>query len=125
MSVIRTAVIGAGSFGANHLRVLRELPGVTLAGVVDSDPERAADAAAKYNCPSLELSEVAGLADAAIVATPTVTHAEIGCALIEAGLDVLIEKPIAHDLRSAELLIATAKKQRRILQVGHLERFNP
>lgn len=125
MSVIRTAVIGAGSFGANHLRVLSELPEVALAGVVDSDAARAADAAAKYGCPVLSLSEVAGRADAAIVATPTVTHAGIGCALIEAGLDVLIEKPIAPDLESASLLVATAKKQGRILQVGHLERFNP
>ena len=125
MSVIRTAVIGAGSFGANHLRVLSELPGVTLAGVVDCDPERASEAAAKYHCPVLTLSDVAERADAAIVATPTVTHAEIGCTLIAAGLDILVEKPIAHDLRSAELLVTAAETHRRILQVGHLERFNP
>src|SRR5947209_6216538 len=115
MSVIRTAVIGAGSFGANHLRVLSELPEVSLAGVVDSDAARAAAAAATYGCPVLTLSEVAGRADAAIVATPTITHAGIGCALIEAGVDVLVEKPIAADLESASLLVATAKRQGRIL----------
>ena len=63
--------------------------------------------------------------DAAIVAVPTSQHADVGCALLEAGIDVLIEKPIAPDLASADRLIAAAEAHRRILQVGHLERFNP
>jgi predicted dehydrogenase len=126
LSQIRTAVIGAGAFGRNHLRVVRESPLATLAGLLDSDPERASDAAARFECPAFRnLLEVAEHADAAIVATPTTTHAEIGCRLMELGLDVLIEKPIAADLESARQLVETAKKYERILAVGHLERFNP
>ena len=87
-----------------------------MAGVVDSDPERAADAAAKYNCPILELSEVSGVADAAIVATPTVTHAELGCALIEAGLDVLllrmVEKEPSYGMSSPVLFVLFAAYER-------------
>ncbi len=64
-------------------------------------------------------------AEAAVVATPTLTHAEIGCRLIELGLDVLVEKPIAHDPASARALIDAAQRHGKILQIGHLERFNP
>lgn len=71
------------------------------------------------------LEEVAEASDAAIVATPTTTHAELGCKLMELGCDVLVEKPMAHDLASARALIETANRTGRILQVGHLERFNP
>ena len=73
----------------------------------------------------LSLEEVTRNAEAAIVATPTSSHAEAGCTLLDAGLDVLIEKPIAPDRASAERLIAAAESRDRILQVGHLERFNP
>ncbi|MBX9600916.1 MAG: Gfo/Idh/MocA family oxidoreductase [Bryobacteraceae bacterium] len=126
MTQIRTAVIGAGAFGRNHLRVVRESPLATLAGVLDSNPERAAAAAAQFECPAFKnLLELAERADAAIVATPTTSHAEIGCRLMELGLDVLIEKPIAADLGSAAQLVETAGKYERILAVGHLERFNP
>lgn len=125
MQSLRVGVVGAGSFGANHLRVLSELPGVTLAGVCDSDSARAAEMAAKYGCPTLSLEDLPGAADAAVVATPTVTHAEVGCPLLEAGLDVLVEKPIAPDLDSARRLTDAAARNSRILQVGHLERFNP
>ncbi|MDZ4802020.1 MAG: Gfo/Idh/MocA family oxidoreductase [Bryobacteraceae bacterium] len=125
MQSIRVGVAGAGSFGSNHLRVLRELPGVTLAGVTDADPARAAEASAKYGCPMLTLDEMASSADACVVATPTVSHTEVGCRLLEAGLDVMVEKPIAPDRESARRLVETAAKHGRILQVGHLERFNP
>jgi len=64
-------------------------------------------------------------ADAAIVATPTVTHADIGCRLMEQGLDVLVEKPIAHEPSAAMRLVETARRLGRVLQIGHLERFNP
>ena len=122
----RVAVIGAGSFGRNHLRVLRQLPNAELAGVYDTDPEHAARAAQEFGCPLLAtLPTNADAIDAAIVATPTVTHAGTGCALLEAGLDVLVEKPIAHDLASAQRLADAAARGGRILQVGHLERFNP
>ena len=82
--------------------------------------------ASTNSCPVLtSLEELAGKADAAVVATPTHTHAEIGRRLMELGLDVLIEKPVARTIDEARMLIETAERTGRILQVGHLERFNP
>lgn len=122
MSQPRIAVVGAGSFGRNHIRVIRESSEAELSGVLDPDTGRAAAA----NCRVFaNLEELAENSDAAIVASPTVTHADIGCRLIELGLDVLVEKPIAHDQASARRLIDTAARHGKILQVGHLERFNP
>ena len=93
---------------------------------MDIDPARAAEVAALYGCRAFTgISELAGQADAAIVAVPTSAHADIGCSLLEAGLDVLVEEPIAADVASADHLIETAARHGRILQVGHLERFNP
>ncbi len=124
MNKIRVAVVGAGQFGRNHVRVVRESGRAELAAVVDSDPERRAEFAG--SCPALaDYRDLGGLADAAILAVPTVAHAEIGRHLMEAGIDVLVEKPIAADLESADRLIETARAQGRILQVGHLERYNP
>ena len=126
MSKIRTAVVGAGSFGRHHLRILSQSPGAELAGVVDSDAQRASGAAAQYGCPLYpSLADLAGKVDAAVVAVPTAAHADVGCALLEAGIDVLVEKPIAPDLASAGRLVDTAARTGRILQVGHLERLNP
>jgi len=123
---IRVAVVGAGDFGRNHARVYRELEGAELAGVVDTDSARAAQLAAEFSAevlPSLE--SLAGRVDAASVAVPTVEHARVGCRLLELGLDVLVEKPIAASLTEADRMISTASRTRRILQVGHLERYNP
>ncbi|MEO8097466.1 MAG: Gfo/Idh/MocA family oxidoreductase [Acidobacteriota bacterium] len=126
MSLPRIAVVGAGSFGKNHIRILHESPDAQLSGVFDSDLTRAATAAAERNCPVFtSLSELAAASDGAVVATPTVTHSEIGCQLMELGCDVLIEKPIAHDQAAGQALVDTAARTGRILQVGHLERFNP
>ena len=126
MSKIRAAVIGAGVFGRHHLRVLSQSLNATLVGVVDADPERAAQAAAEHNCLTFAtLGELKGNVDAAVVAVPTSQHAQVGCELLESGIDVLVEKPIATDLASARRLVDTAAKHDRILQVGHLERFNP
>jgi predicted dehydrogenase len=120
------AVIGAGSFGRHHLRILSKSPNAQLAGVVDSSADRAAAAAAEYGCPVFNSpAELAGKIDAAVVAVPTSAHADVGCVLLENGIDVLVEKPIAHDLESARRLVETAARHNRILQVGHLERFNP
>jgi predicted dehydrogenase len=126
MSLPRIAVIGAGSFGRNHLRVVRDSPQATLAAVMDTDPVRAAGAATEFGtAPVADWRELAALADAAIVAAPTTAHAGIACGLLEAGLDVLVEKPIAATLADARRMVATAARHGRILQVGHLERFNP
>jgi predicted dehydrogenase len=122
MTKVRAGVVGAGAFGRNHLRVLRELPDVEIAGVVDTDPSRLAD----LDLPTFsDARDLIGRADAAVVAVPTILHADVACALMEGGLDVLVEKPIAHDLTSAQRLIDVAEAEGRILQVGHLERFNP
>jgi predicted dehydrogenase len=119
-------VVGSGSFGRNHLRVIHQSEHAELAGVMDTDSDRAAEAASTNACPILtSLEELAGKADAAVVATPTQTHAEISRGLMELGVDVLIEKPIARTVEEARMLVETAKRTDRILQVGHLERFNP
>src|ERR1700733_1205587 len=126
MSKIRVAVIGAGVFGRHHLRVLSQSLNATLVGVADADPERAAQAAAEHNCLTFAtLGELEGNVDAAVVAVPTSLHSEVGCELLKSGIDLLVEKPIAADLASARRLVDTAAEHERILQIGHLERFNP
>ncbi len=123
---IRVAVVGTGEFGRNHARVYRELEGAELVGVFDQDQERAAAVAAEFQTQVLKgLDELRGRADAASVAVPTVAHAEVGCRLLEMGLDVLVEKPMAVNLAQADALLHAAKNNGRILQVGHVERFNP
>jgi predicted dehydrogenase len=126
LNKIRVAVIGVGVFGRHHLRVLSQSLNATVVGVVDAEPERAAQAAAEHNCLAFAtLGELKGNVDAAVVAVPTSLHAEVGCELLESGIDVLVEKPIAADLASARRLVDTAAEHERILQIGHLERFNP
>ena len=126
-------MIGAGAFGRNHLRVYRELEssaeGVVLAAAVEPDLGRAAEAETKYSIPVFgsiaELLSSNLNLDAATVAVPTVHHHATAVSLLEAGLDLLVEKPLAANLTEADELIAIAEKKRRILQPGHLERFNP
>ena len=125
MSKLRLAVVGAGAFGRNHMRVIRSLPNAELAAICDADVGRASAAAAEFETRAVPVAELAGAVDAAIVAVPTSVHAEVGCALLEAGIDVLVEKPIAPTLAEADALIEAAARHGRILQVGHLERFNP
>ena len=94
--------------------------------MVDTDAARAAESAALYHAePLADARALAGKVDAAIVAVPTTAHEAVASALIEAGIDVLVEKPIAGDLEAADRLVAAAARHGRILQVGHLERFNP
>ncbi len=126
MPPIPIAVVGVGAFGRQHARVLASVPGANLVAVADHDPERAATVAAEFNCEALgDHTQLAGRVAAAVVAVPTALHAEVGVALLESGIDLLVEKPIAPDLDSAQALIDTAEAHGRILQVGHLERFNP
>ncbi len=123
---IRVAVAGCGEFGRNHARVYCEMESAELVGVFDTDPARAAAFAREFNTQAFStLQEMRGRVDAASVAVPTIAHAEVGCALMELGIDVLVEKPMAKDLADADALLAAAKKYARILQVGHVERFNP
>lgn len=122
----RVAVIGAGAFGRNHLRVVRESAHAELAGVYDVDVSRRTAAAAEFGCPAFaSLDEIPTAAGAAIVAVPTTHHREVACRLMDSGLDVLVEKPIAVTTEEAREMVSSASVRKRILQVGHLERFNP
>jgi predicted dehydrogenase len=122
----RVAVVGVGEFGRNHVRVIRQSARAELVAVVDVNRARAEEVAAGNECLALaDARDLAGKVDAAIIAVPTSMHAETGRTLLEAGIDVLVEKPIAPDLASADRLIRAAEANNRILQVGHLERFNP
>ena len=126
-NTIRVAVVGVGDFGRNHARVWRELEGVDLVGVIDSNAERAAQVAAEFK--TRVIRDVYALAadkvDAVSLAVPTREHGRMGCNLLDAGIDVLVEKPIGTSAREANGLIASATRAKRILQVGHLERYNP
>jgi predicted dehydrogenase len=113
-------------FGRNHLRVIHESPAADLAGLYDPKEAACADAVARFGCRVFgSLEELAQHADAAVVATPTVSHSATGCRLMELGLDVLVEKPIADSVPEAQRLIDASREYGRILGVGHLERFNP
>jgi len=129
---VRVAVVGTGAFGRNHLRVygdLAEAGGVTLAAAVEPDAVRAAEVGEKYGIPvfgSVDAALCADLKlDAASVAVPTIHHHAVASRLLEAGVDCLVEKPLAATLAEADELVALAERHGRILQPGHLERFNP
>jgi predicted dehydrogenase len=125
MTPIRVAVVGCGHFGRFHAEKYAALPDVELVAVVDC--ELAAAQRLAERCGALALSDPAGLegrVDAASVAVPTGAHCAVASGLLEAGLHVLVEKPIAASLAEADALIALAAARGRVLQVGHLERFN-
>jgi predicted dehydrogenase len=133
------AVIGAGAFGSNHLRVIRDLSAasgdsVRLAAIVErSAPRRQAlqsdfpQARVFHDIDACLAAHAAGQIElhAASVCVPTSAHAAVAGALLQSGIDVLVEKPIAASLAEADALIAVAARHQRILQIGHLERFNP
>lgn len=124
--MLRTAVIGVGSLGRHHARIHHELSGAHLVAVVDPDRARAEDYAGQFNCEALtDARDLRGRVDAVSVAAPTVDHASIGTMLLESGVACLIEKPIASSLEEADQLIAASKAGQAVLQVGHIERFNP
>lgn len=122
---MKAAVIGVGHLGKHHARILASLPGISLAGVVDVDRDRAAQIAAEHGTTAYaDVREIPGL-QLAVIATPTESHASIALPLIEAGVHTLIEKPVAQTLAEADALIAAAKRAGVVLAVGHSERFNP
>jgi predicted dehydrogenase len=126
MKKIRTAVIGAGAFGKNHVRIIRQLGDVELCGVVDLDFPKAQALSRENSATAYQsVDDVHGGLDAAIIATPTTTHEELATRLLHAGVDVLVEKPIASTSQAGLRLARLADDCGRILQVGHLERFNP
>jgi predicted dehydrogenase len=128
---MQVAVIGVGSFGRNHARVYKELAaeGVELAAVVDANLPRAQAVVAEYGGRAFasldEMLAACPQIKAASVAVPTVAHLECARVLMERGIDVLVEKPLAISVAEADELIALAKRHGRVAQAGHLERFNP
>jgi predicted dehydrogenase len=123
---VRIGVVGAGAMGRNHVRNLAALPGFELVGVYDPRTEAAEALAVEHGTRAFaDLGDLAERIEAAVVAAPTVSHAEIGCDLLARGLHVLIEKPIAASLAEADRLIAAGDSSGRVLAVGHVEYYNP
>ncbi|MBZ0278163.1 MAG: Gfo/Idh/MocA family oxidoreductase [Anaerolineae bacterium] len=126
--MLNAAVIGVGSMGRNHVRVYRELEGVELVGVSDNNKETAAKVGSTFAAPHytdyLKMVEECK-PDLVTLAVPTVLHYQIGAELIERGVHVLVEKPIASTTEEAEKLVNLAREKGVVLAVGHIERFNP
>ena len=123
---LRVGVAGVGSLGRHHARVLSGLPGARASGVFDPRPERAAEVAKEFGIPvAASLDALLEGADAVVVAAPTSAHREVAGAALAAGRHVLVEKPMTATLEEADSLIAEAQTRNLVLQVGHIERFNP
>ncbi len=128
-SKIKVAVLGTGSLGQNHVRIYAELAAagqVELAGIYDSSAETARKIAAKYNARIFNsVAEAAAAADSLNIVTPTTTHFELAKLLLQQGKHVLVEKPMTDSSEQAAELIQIAQQKNCVLQVGHVERFNP
>ncbi|RZH66926.1 Gfo/Idh/MocA family protein [Natrinema altunense] len=122
---IRAGVVGVGSMGENHARVYGELAGVELVGVTDRDDEVAAGIATRYGTDALALETLCDRCDVVTVAVPTPAHYETVSTCLEAGVHVLVEKPIAETVEQGHALAEQAREAGLVLQVGHIERFNP
>jgi len=123
---VRCGVIGVGSLGQHHARVYSALPGVELVGVCDADKDRAQEVADRHSVAVFDSPEALAVnCDAVSVVVPTPLHAETAIPVMEAGCHVLVEKPICASLEEAEKLLAVADRHDRIVQVGHIEHFNP
>jgi len=126
MDEIRAAVVGAGRLGSLHAAKYAALAGVRVTHVVDLDATRAAQVASQYGAASAtDFRALDGHADVVTIASPGITHFEIASHLLRAGCDVLLEKPMAATVEDARALTTLAESGDRILQIGHLERFNP
>jgi predicted dehydrogenase len=126
MKKLRVGVVGVGHIGSNHARFYSEIPAADFTAVHDVDPARATAIAKKYGAAATKsLEEFAGLVDAASVATPTNSHHEIALQLLQRGKHLMVEKPITENPQHATELAELAARNQLILQVGHVERFNP
>jgi predicted dehydrogenase len=126
MRKIRAAVIGAGYLGRFHAQKYARIAGCELVGIVDVEVQTAERVAAEVGTRAFhDYRDVLGQVDVVSVVTPTPTHCEVALACIEAGAHVLVEKPVTETVAQAQRLIDAAQQRERVLQVGHLERFNP
>ncbi len=125
-AALAMGVVGVGSLGYHHARILRDVDGVRMAGFYDASPERAAFVAGELEIqahPTLE--SLLDACDAIVVAVPTTAHESVATAALERGLHVLVEKPLAPSLDAADRILAAAEQTGAVVQVGHIERFNP
>ncbi|HYN23060.1 MAG TPA: Gfo/Idh/MocA family oxidoreductase [Thermoanaerobaculia bacterium] len=128
MNALRVGVVGTGAMGRNHVRILSSLAGVEFVGIHDPEPAAAEAVAREHGAKVFDrLEDLAEQIEAAVVAVPTVAHAEIGCALLRRGIHVLVEKPIASTLEEADRLLEAQAQggDNRVLAVGHVEFYNP
>ena len=122
----RVAVIGVGHLGRHHARILSALDGAELVAVVDRLPDRAAEIASGTGARALtDFREIVGAVDAVTIAVPTEQHRDVALPFLEAGIAVLVEKPMARSLAEADELLAAARASGATLAVGHTERYNP
>ena len=125
-AAVRVGVVGVGALGRHHTRVWASQPGARLVGVHDIDAGRAQAVAREFGCPAmLDLEALLAEAEAVSVAVPTVDHHAVAHRALEIGCDVLLEKPMTATLDEADDLMSLADETGRVLQVGHIERFNP
>ncbi len=123
---IRTAVVGTGKMGNIHAKVYSQLPECQLVGVADTDEKRAQQIAEKYGCQAFtDYAKLVGQVDAVTVATPTVTHLEVAELFLKHHIPVLIEKPLAPNVKEGRRIVALAKRFDTVVAVGHSERCNP
>ncbi|RKY10065.1 MAG: gfo/Idh/MocA family oxidoreductase [Planctomycetota bacterium] len=126
MTKIRTAVVGAGKMGSIHAKVYSELDSCELIGVVDTQREQADKLAGRYNCrPFTDCEPLFGKVDAVTISAPTVHHRDLAKAFIENNVAVMIEKPLATNIKEGKEIVALAKKHNIVAAVGHSERCNP
>ena len=126
MKSLRMGVVGVGHLGQHHARILSKMPGVQLVGVADASAERVAAIAARHRTNAVaDYRKLLDSVDAVVVAVPTVLHREVAGSFLARGIATLVEKPMAGTLAEAEQLAALAHSSGAVLQVGHIERFNP
>lgn len=124
-SPLRAGVVGVGKMGRNHARVYRELPGATLAGVFDADPDRARSVADEYDTEARTMADLLGTVDVVSVVVPTEYHYDTARECIDAGVHTLVEKPLVDTPENGRRLVDFADDRGVVLQAGHVERFNP
>jgi predicted dehydrogenase len=126
MNRVKLAVVGVGALGQHHARILSDMPGAELVGVVDSREEQGREIAARFSTKWFASpDQIQPLVQGVVIAVPTIHHHDVGLPFLEAGIPVLMEKPLANSLQAAQTLQRMAAFRRTTLQVGHVERFNP